>query len=185
MKNILQNLKKPNTILCIIALALFVVQIAGMFIPCFTITPVATRKDPNPAPKDYSLMDYCWFETEEMTKAFEKQIKGYYVNDYVTGLALVNFFGLVAVIFVIWELKNTFTNFNTPGAQAVKLFSNIFSVVWAAQSIWGFYTASIMAYCNDDTVWLMEMCVGGALAVFMVIRAVIAYINRTRYVVAK
>jgi len=185
MKNILQSLKKPNTILCIIALALFVVQIVGMFIPCFTITPVPTRKDPNPSPKDYSLMDYCWIETEEMTKSFKKTIDDYYVNDYVTGLVLVNFFGLVAVIFILWELKHTFTNYNAPGAQAVKLFSNIFSVVWAAQSIFGFYTANIIAYCNDNSVWLMEMIVGGVLAVVLVIRAVIAYINRTRYVVAK
>lgn len=185
MKNFLQNLKKPNTILCIIALVLFVVQVVGMFIPCFTITPVATRKDPNPSPKDYSLMDYCWFECEEMTKSFKKQIDDYYVNDYVTGLALITFFGLVAVIFILWELKHTFTNFNAPSAQAVRLFSNIFSVIWAAQTLYGFYTASIMTYCNDSTVWMLEMCVGGVLAVFVVIRAVVAFINRTRYVVAK
>lgn len=185
MKNILQNLKKPNTILCLIAIALFVVQIVGMFIPCFTITPVPTRKDPDPAPKDYSLMDYCWLECEEMTKSFKGIIDDYYVNDYVTGLVLVNFFGLVALIFIIWELKHTFTNFNAPSAQAVKLFSNIFSVVWAGQTLLGFYTAGIMNYCNDSTVWMYEMCVGGALAVVMVIRAVIAFANRTRYVVAK
>lgn len=185
MKNTFQNLKKPNTILCIIAILLFIVQIAGMFIPCFTITPVPTRKDPNPMPKEYNLMDYCWFECEELTEAFEKQIKGYYVNDYVTGLVLVTFFGLVSLIFILWELKNTFTNYNAPGAQAVKLFSNIFCVLWAAQSIWGFYTANIMAYCNNNTVWLLEMIVGCALAVVLVIRAVIAFINRTRYVVAK
>lgn len=185
MKNTLQNLKKPNTILCIIAIVLFAVQIAGMFIPCFTLTPMPTRKDPNPSPRGYSLMDYCWVECEEMTKIFKQEIKNYYVNDYVTGLALINFFGLVAIIFIIWELKNTFTNFNTPGAHAVALFSNIFSVVWAAQTLYGFYTASIMTFCDNSMVWTLEMCVGGALAVFMAIRAVIAFINRPRYVVAK
>lgn len=185
MKNFLNNLKKPNTILAVLAIVLFVAQIAVMFIPCFTLTPAPNRREPNPVPQDYSLMDYCWFECEDITKILDKQIKNYVVNDYTIDLVLVNFFGLVAVVFLLWELLQVFRNFNTPGAQAVKLFSNAFCLIWAAQTLYAFLTAGILAYCNDDTVWLYSVCIGAVLAVCVAIRAVIAFFNRTRYVVAK
>lgn len=186
MKNILQNLKKPVTLLSVLAILLIIAQFAAMFIPCFNMTPAATRREPNPQPKDYSLFSYCWTDCEEMSKILKKEIDDYYINDYVTDMILANAFAVISLIFLIVELKHIFQNYKVGGAKAVKLLSNIFCIAWAAQSVYAFLTADIFSYCvAGSPVQTIEIGISVAAAVVVLVRAVIAFVGRTRYVVAK
>lgn len=186
MKNSLVNLKKPVTILSILAVLLIIAQIAVMFIPCFNMTPVATRREPNPQPKEYSLFSYCWSECEEMSKILDKKIDDYNINDYAMGIVLSNVFGLACLIFLVIEMKNTFQNYKVGGANAVKFLSNVFCIVWGVLSVHGFLTADIFAYCVEGSPVRMIM-IGLSAAGLLVaaVRAVIAFVSRTRYVVKK
>lgn len=186
MKNSLVNLKKPVTILSVLAILLIIAQIAVMFIPCFNMTPVATRREPNPAAKDYSLFSYCWWECEEMTKILDKKIDNYNVNDYVMGMVLSNVLGLAALIFVVVELKHIFQNYKVGGAKAVKVLSNVFCLAWGAQSLYAYLTADIFAYgVEGSPVQLIQIGIAVAALLVALVRAVIAFANRTRYVVKK
>lgn len=184
MKNILANLKKPVALLSVLAVLLIIMQIAVMFTPYFTLTPKPTRKVPDPTPTDYSLQNYCWTHCEEMSKIFDDMIDDYNINDYVMDLVLVNVFALISLIFLVFEIKHIFTNHKTAGTIAVKIFSNIACLFWGAQSVYTFLCADILAYGNT-TIQYICLGISGVGAAVVLARAVITFVNRTRYVVAK
>ena len=184
MKNSLANLKNPTTVLSILAILLIIAQIAVMFIPCFNMTPVATRKNPNPQPKEYSLFSFCWSECEEMNKIIKKQVDDYQPNDFAMGIVLPNAFGLLTIIFMVIELKNLFQNYKVGGAKAVKILSNLCCLLWGGLSVYGFMTSPIFGFCVEgSSVQMIQICIGAAGLVIALIRAAIAFAGRTRYVV--
>ena len=148
MKNALATLKKPTNIMSFVAIVLILLEIAVMFLPCFTMAPKATRKDPNPPASDYSLMNYMWTDTEAMEAGFEKLMKRYRVNDNVTDFVLIVLFSILAVIFVLLDVKNSFEIFNTLGQSVIKFLSHIAVLLWAGMSLYTFLFSWILPFSN-------------------------------------
>lgn len=186
MKNSLMNLKKPVTILSVLTILLIIAQIAVMFIPCFNMTPVATRREPNPVAQDYSLFSYCWWDCEEMNKVLDKKIDNYDVNDYAIGIVLSNALSLVSLIFLVVELKHILQNYKVGSAKTVKVLSNVFCIAWGVQSVYAYLTAGIFAYgVEGSPVQMIQIYIAVAALLVVLVRAAITFANRTRYVVKK
>lgn len=195
-------------VLSILAVVLIIAQLAVMCMPYINLLPIKVRERQDPA-RDFSLQQFCWTETETMTKIFTQQIatgsgfdrvttpgphyiKGFKVNDFVIDLVLVNLFGVVALIFLIVAIKNHLAKYTLGGASFVKFAAGFCSILWAGWSLYTFSSGLFLwlgqlgnANAVYDHVPMICLCIAGVGLVISLAYAVLLFVHRTRYKVAK
>lgn len=206
MKN--KAVKTSVLVMSILALLLIIAQLAVMCMPYMNLWPIKVRERQDPA-RDYSMQDFCWLETENMTKIFTQRIahgsgfdrtfedgphyiKDFKVNDFVMDLVLVNVFGILALIFLIFTIKNQIMDYNLGGAGFVKYAAAFCTTLWGG---WGVYTFTSswflylaqLAKANAVNDILPVICLVIAIAGLVVglVNLVLIFVNRTRYKVIK
>ncbi len=177
----MKNLKKPVYILSIAMVVLMIAQLALMFLPFFTFTPAPTRKEPNPVAQDYSLADYCWFESIFMEQFFEDEIDDYDINDHVTNPVLTFALALLSILFIFFLLKNVVTiNYRSLGIIVVDILGHISSWLWAFFGIITFTTSQLLPLSSYPYVTYASLGVIGVGAVLAVVRTVIALLPKKK-----
>ena len=179
-------LKKVTLILSIALIVILLAQFAVMCLPYFELTPVATRKNPNPVPTKYSLQNYAWTDCEEMSKVFDNKksdvyIKDYDINDYAVDFALVDVFIIVAVIMLLMEIKHMLSKYKLIGSGAWSVLSHIFCLLSGGYTVYVFLTNGILQYGYNQIVCYLSMGVAGVALVVELARLGVAFANRTRY----
>lgn len=152
----LESFNKLIKIMSIALIVLLAAQVVMVFLPFFEDrTPEATAKVPDPVAGDYSMMDYAFFKTEEVSSFLKTDLKlgkKYEVNDFVMGIVFAFALGATALVANICSQKSIFTN--------------IVSVMWAAMAPVAFLFDDVMALGNQGIRWgcVVVSIVGGLIA---------------------
>lgn len=170
-------MKKAVNVLSILVIVLVLAQVVCMFLPYWTLTPVADRLlNPNPQPTDYSIQDYCWTECRTMNKIFEKMFKEnyngakYVSNDYVLGLVLTFLLGVLAIVFSVIKLVK---NISKTKAPVVNTLSHGFGLAWAGVALYNFFLNFILALTSYPMVHTMLIVFAIPAAVAVAVRLVL------------
>ncbi len=180
MKQTSPAIAKFITILAIALIVVLAAQLVISFLPCFTLTPKATRLNPDPVPTNYSIMSYCWTDTEDMSAAFDKMIKKYDVNDYVITLVLTSLFTVLTLVTTSMETYYAATKYRTAGATAIRVLSYIFGLAWTGMSTYCFLTNGIFQYAGPSGALIktLSLVLGIAGGVLLIARLVLAVLPK-------
>ena len=150
-------MKKFVNITTIFLVVLLLVQIGLMFMPFFEDRIPKPRLSNNfdPQPTDYSMMDYAFFQTEELNYIFKTEFKTtfsdkkYSANNYVMGIVLAFALGAVALVSNIVSRRSIFTH--------------LISVLWAVYAIPAFINDKIMTVGAQPIriACIVVSCLGG------------------------
>ncbi len=158
MKNAPAIMTKIVHVLAALLVVLLLAQVAMMFLPSLTVTPKESKVNPNPQPTDYTFMQYCWTDTEDVSEGLDLIIKKYNVNDYVIGLVLSMFFAALTVVFTIMETIYTITKYKTGGATTIRILSYVSGFAWAYFAVPCFFSNPIFKYTNDTGDMVQGVC---------------------------
>ena len=127
-----KTIKTCVLVVSILTILLIIAQFVVMCLPYVNVWPCREAyEDPQQPPRDLSLMDICWLQTEEFLEDvtgcrykvggdnfnpiyeygqhyMSKQV--FKINDFVIDTVLVNLFAVIALIFLIFSVKNQITN---------------------------------------------------------------------------
>lgn len=168
----MKTLKKPVNLLCLVAIVLILVQIAFMFLPCFTMSPKPTRRNPNPPVTNYSLMNYCWTDSEAMESGLSEVIPNYIrnnrtqINKHVTNFVLICVLSLLAFIFSLIDFKNAFETFKTLGQTVIKILSHICCLGVGGLGVYAYATSEVLRKAGSSTV--QTLCLVACIAITLV-----------------
>jgi len=185
-----KTLKIGILVLSIIALILVIAQFAVMAMPFMNLTPTPSRKVPDPEPRDYSILNFLWTDSEDITKIFnakknESYIKGFEINDYVIDFVLVNLFAVLTAIFLVWDIKNYPSKYVPASAGFVKWVGNICLFIWGGWSLFAFTNGWMLDLCDYPLVITLNLVISIVVLVVAALRTVAVFTNRTRYKVVK
>ncbi len=139
----LESFNKVIKILSIALMVLLAVQVALMFLPFFEDRlPDPTPKVPEPVVGDFSMMDFAFFDTADVSSFIKDEVKyqgKYDINDFVMGIVFAFALGATALVSNICSTKSIFTN--------------IVSVLWAIAAPIAFLFDDVMALGNQGIRW--------------------------------
>ena len=175
----MKTLKKPVNLLCLVAVALILVQIMFMFLPCFSMSPKPTRRNPNPPVTNYSLMNYCWTDSEAMESGLSERIPNYIknnrtqINKHVTNFVLICVLSLLAIIFTLIDFKNAYETFKTLGQTVIKILSHICCLSLGGLGVYTYATSEILRKAGSSSVQTLCLVACIAIALASIARVVL------------
>lgn len=170
-------MKKAVNVLSVLVIVLVLAQIVCMFLPYWTLTPIADRLlNPNPQPTDFSIQDYCWTECRTMNKIFDKMFKEnyngakYVTNDYVLGLVLTFLFGVLAIALSVIKTVKSILKTKAP---LVNVLCHGLSLAWAGVALYNFFFNFILTLTAYPMVHTLLIAFAIPAAVVVVVRLVL------------
>ena len=146
--NLMRTIVNITTILLVV---LLVAQIALLFMPYFEGRVLKkTYQRPDPQPTDFSMMDYAFFQTEDLEYVFKAETKSilngqkYSANLFVMEIVWAFTLGAIALVFNITSKRGFFTQ--------------IVSILWAVVAIPGFLTGAVFTFANTVQ-WVHTACI--------------------------
>ncbi len=158
MNNASSIITKIVHVLAALLAVLLIAQVALMFLPSLTLTPPESKVNPNPQPTDFTFMQFCWTDTEDITQCLQLLNKKVKVNDYVVDLVLSMVLAIATVIFTIMESIYTITNHKTGGAITIRILAYAAGFAWAYFSFIEFFDGRIFKYTNATGNMVQSIC---------------------------
>lgn len=170
-------MKKAVTTLSIAIIVLTLLQLVMMFVPTFTLTRAATKKNPDPQPEDFSIMSLCFAETEEMGKIFKKMVEDYDVNTNVEYHVLALAFGILAIAFNLIRISNDASGFQTAYATFMRFLTHVITFVWAYFGVNAFSMSQVMQFSSSLVPTVCHVAFISA-SVLAVVRLVLLFVPK-------
>ena len=172
-------MKKTINMLSIAIIVLILVQLVMMFVPNFTLTRAATKKNPDPQPESFSVMSLCFTDTEDMGKIFKNMVEDYDVNTNVVNHVLAFIFGALTLAFNIMRFINDASGFETASATLIRFLMHVGTFAWAYFGVSAFMESQVMQFGNPIVITISYVMFAAA-SVLGAVRLVLTFIPKKK-----